>query len=487
LRINSDNQAHSLSIDIDDNGQITPSDAQAHPLALKISPRHAVLGIGVAAVVAGIVETMTAAHPSASLTLLSVGSSIAGAVVIASFVLKASIPSFERLIEAHRERANRAEEQYRAIFDNSVEGIFQTTPDGRYLKANPKLAEIYGYSSPAQMIASLTNISAQLYVEPGKREEFIRMLEENDKVLGFESQVRKRTGEIIWIRENARAIRDENGALSSFEGTVLDISLRKRAESEVQNSRLQERTNASNIQQTLLLGKPPEDLPWLKISAYTLPSHAIDGDFFDFYQHDDTTFDVLVGDVMGKGVAAALLGASIKSSYLRAIGKLLYVNPAHQLPSPEQIVERMHQKLTAQFIQLETFATLCCLRFDKSNGMLTYVDCGHTKTLHCASNGALFKLESECVPLGFSIREQYVQHKINYSPGDIFLCYSDGVTEAANSAGEQFGCERLEQLVIEGRSASPASLINTIRQAVLDHCDGVPLGDDLTVVAIAAK
>ena len=134
-------------------------------------------------------------------------------------------------IEASAEALRLAEQKYRSIFEHATEGIFQTTPDGQYLSANPTLARIYGYASPAELIASLTNISRQLYVLPGRRDEFIRLMRTDGVVTAFESQVYRHDESIIWILENARAVRDElSGELLYYEGMVQDITARKRAE-----------------------------------------------------------------------------------------------------------------------------------------------------------------------------------------------------------------------------------------------------------------
>ena len=126
-----------------------------------------------------------------------------------------------------------AELRYRSIFENALEGIFQTTRDGRYLAANPALARMYGYDSPDAMIAALRDIEHQLYVTPGRREEFMRQMQANGRVTGFESQVRTRDGSVIWISENARAVHGADGVLRYFEGTVEDISERKAAEGRI--------------------------------------------------------------------------------------------------------------------------------------------------------------------------------------------------------------------------------------------------------------
>src|SRR5437899_929947 len=101
-----------------------------------------------------------------------------------------------------------AEEKYHSVFDHLVEGIFQTTPDGHYLMANAALARIYGYATPEELIASLTDIGRSLYVEAGRRDEFIRLMQEHDTISGFESQIYRKDGTIIWISENCRGARD---------------------------------------------------------------------------------------------------------------------------------------------------------------------------------------------------------------------------------------------------------------------------------------
>ncbi len=127
-----------------------------------------------------------------------------------------------------------AEAKYKSIFENAIEGIFQTTIDGRYLIANPMLAQIYGYPSAESLISNVTNIANQIYVNPLRRQEFINVLRTHDTVPNFESQVYRRDGTKIWISENVRAVRDLDGTLIGFEGTVQDISQRKRAEAESQ-------------------------------------------------------------------------------------------------------------------------------------------------------------------------------------------------------------------------------------------------------------
>lgn len=133
----------------------------------------------------------------------------------------------------HEESLAEAERRYRSIFENATEGIFQTTENGTYLAVNSALARIYGYDSPSAMIEDLSNISLQLYVDPGRRTEFLRQMNLNGKVTDFESRVYTHDGSIIWISENAHTVYGPGGNLLYFEGTVVDISARKSLETEI--------------------------------------------------------------------------------------------------------------------------------------------------------------------------------------------------------------------------------------------------------------
>jgi sigma-B regulation protein RsbU (phosphoserine phosphatase) len=141
-------------------------------------------------------------------------------------------------IERHREHVLLIEEKdnYYGVFDHLVEGIFRTTPEGNYLLANIALAEIYGYNSPVELMASIKDIAGRLYVEPGRREEFVRLMREHDTLSGFESEIYRKDGTRIWISENCRAVRDANGRLMYYEGTVQDITQRRQMGEALQRS-----------------------------------------------------------------------------------------------------------------------------------------------------------------------------------------------------------------------------------------------------------
>ncbi|MDJ1177943.1 EAL domain-containing protein [Roseofilum sp. BLCC_M91] len=147
-----------------------------------------------------------------------------------------------RFITAHHQELKRQEAEcalreselkYRSIFENISQGIFQSTPDGRYLSANRFLAHLYGYDSPEALIEGLTNIDRQLYVDPNRRQQLKKLTQQQGIVYDFESQIYRRDGEIIWISETQRAVADEEGNVVYYEGTVEDITARRQAEEQL--------------------------------------------------------------------------------------------------------------------------------------------------------------------------------------------------------------------------------------------------------------
>ncbi len=130
------------------------------------------------------------------------------------------------------EALRRAEEKYRNIFENSAHGIFQSTPAGRFLNVNPAMARLYGYDTTDELINAVSNIAEQFYVNPAERAIFVQILEENNVISRFETRNRKKDGSLIYISLNAHIVRDADGAILYYEGTVDDITVRKEAEAE---------------------------------------------------------------------------------------------------------------------------------------------------------------------------------------------------------------------------------------------------------------
>jgi PAS domain S-box-containing protein len=136
----------------------------------------------------------------------------------------------EKALRAARRALLANERKYRGFFENAVEGVYQSTVEGRYLDANPSLAKLYGYATPREMMKAIGNIARDVYVQPDMRRRFQGMIERDGEVRDLEYQVRRRDGKVLWISENARVVRSRMGRILFYEGTIRDITPLKEAE-----------------------------------------------------------------------------------------------------------------------------------------------------------------------------------------------------------------------------------------------------------------
>lgn len=123
----------------------------------------------------------------------------------------------------------RAEENYRSIFLNALEGLYVSTPEGRFIRVNPALARMFGYASPDEMLSDVNDIRRQIYVQPGRRDEFFALIQRSDEVTDFESEVCRHDGTRFWMSESVRVVRSPDGSILHFEGVALDITQQREA------------------------------------------------------------------------------------------------------------------------------------------------------------------------------------------------------------------------------------------------------------------
>ena len=254
---------------------------------------------------------------------------------------------------------------------------------------------------------------------------------------------------------------------------------------ELHAAREREVETGFKIQNMLLLDKPPRDLPGIDVAALTVPSQQISGDFYGFLLHENHCLDVVIADVMGKGIPAALLGAAAKSHFPEAMWHLMSTAAPGELPAPRDLVTLAHTHMARELIELESFVTLCYARIDRRARCLELVDCGHTGTLHLqARTGRCLIIHGSNAPLGVIEGEIFDQLSVPFDTGDVFLFYSDGVTEARDEHGELFGAQRLIECVQRNAAVPPVALIEAVRDAAVAFSRSSPLRDDLTCVAI---
>lgn len=241
----------------------------------------------------------------------------------------------------HEKAMLEAERRYRSIFENANEGIFQTTQDGHYLAVNPALASIYGYESPQQLITALYDISQQLYVDPKRRDQFTELLSTNNSVSNFESQVYRKDKSIIWISENAHVVHDADGEILYYEGTVEDITSRKKYEQHITHQATHD--ELTGLPNRTLLAQRIEEA--ILETATTGSSFAVVFFDLDNFKIINDTMGHAAGDVLICKVAERLLAVLREGDTVARIGGdefvLLLRGVQKNCGTISQIIERV--------------------------------------------------------------------------------------------------------------------------------------------------
>lgn len=344
-----------------------------------------------------------------------------------------------------------AEAKYRSIFQNTAEGIFQTTTDGHYISANPALARIYGYESPEELITNLTDVEQQLYVEHNRRGEFMRLLENQDVVTGFESQIYRKDGRLIWISENARAIRDEDGVPLYYEGTVEDITDRKYSEAVLRQRAEQERLVAAmtqRIRQSLEL----EEI--LNTTVAEVREFLQSDRAFIYRFEPDWSGNIMVESVTSSWLS--ILSMRIKDSYF--VGTSGEAYKQGRIQAIEDIytagLSQCHLDLLVQ-LQVRASLIVPILQGNQLWGLLVVQQCSGPRQWQPLEIDLLKQLAAQ---VGIAIQQSELYHQLQQANQELQrLATSDGLTQVANRRCFDEYLEREWQRTI--REAAPLSLI----------------------------
>jgi len=236
---------------------------------------------------------------------------------------------------------------------------------------------------------------------------------------------------------------------------------------------LRELELAAQVQRLFLpSGKPVT--PGLEIAGMMHAARGVGGDYYDYFPVDAHTTQIVVADVAGKGVPAALL--------MSATAAAMRFGANHDRNMLEQ-VQRLNTGILLASDD-ERYVTLLIAEIDTHRRTIRYVNCGHNPALlFRAKTGTLTHIDSSCPPIGLSPEELCELASEDLSPGDVLVFYTDGVTEAENRLGEEFGMERLSTTVRSGSSLSAEDLMNSIYNAAADFC-GDRFNDDVTILVV---
>jgi diguanylate cyclase (GGDEF)-like protein/PAS domain S-box-containing protein len=242
-----------------------------------------------------------------------------------------------------------AERRYRGIFDNAIEGIFRSSVDGRFIEANPALAQICGYESVDELVTTCRDIGRQVYVDPQRRAEFIRLVNVRGSVSGFESQIFRKNGDVIWVSENARAVIDEQGNVQAYEGMLADITERKRYQARIeQQANYDTLTGLAN--RSLLQDRLRQSMLACSTYGTCLAVAFIDLDRFKFI---NDSLGHQVGDELLKCMAKRLLTCVRDIDTVARLGGDEFVLLINDLGGPEplrKMMERIHAVIAEPWV-----------------------------------------------------------------------------------------------------------------------------------------
>jgi sigma-B regulation protein RsbU (phosphoserine phosphatase) len=245
--------------------------------------------------------------------------------------------------------------------------------------------------------------------------------------------------------------------------------------SEEERRRLESELEMSQVVQRALMPHRAPVIEGVEIAAFSRPAEIIGGDYFDFFKFRDGSDGLIIADVSGHGVSAAMFVSSLQT----AIQTM-----APDANTPAEILERIN-RFYIHNINFTTFVTIFLARYDKHARTLTYVNSGHNPpALFCMDDGSIRWLTKTAPAIGLAENYFPRMETLRLSEGDLLLLYTDGLTEALNDDMQQFGAERLAGILQNASALSASGLLQAIRQGVGAYGGDVPLADDLTLVAM---
>jgi sigma-B regulation protein RsbU (phosphoserine phosphatase) len=246
--------------------------------------------------------------------------------------------------------------------------------------------------------------------------------------------------------------------------------------SDDQKRRLEQDLELSHKVQKALLPKESPAIPGVRVAAFIQPAEIVGGDYFDFVRFRDGTHGVAIADVMGKGVSASMLVASLQAS-LRIL--------APEYDSPADVIRRLNA-LFYHNIHLIKFISIVLARYNPDTHVLEYCNAGHNPPLliHAGNGAVIEKLNPTGAAIGLTDTMKFENVQTTLNVGDSLLLYTDGATEARNAATEEFGERRITEFLAANASLEPKALLEEMRRALTTFTQSASFHDDLTLLAM---
>ena len=268
-----------------------------------------------------------------------------------------------------------------------------------------------------------------------------------------------------------------NRMTDSVQKLILESKEKERLESELEIAR--------EVQSQLFPREIPQ-LQTLELSGSCQPARMVSGDYYDFMRIDPNWTALAMGDVAGKGISAALLMASIQSSLRAQLNVRTLPSGPGQANGLPRLISELTSRLNQQLYEItssEKYATFFCALVNDCSGQLFYTNAGHLPPLLIRNQHA-HKLDIHGMVLGAFPNQSYGQGNIKLQPGDLLVAYTDGITEPENEYGEEFGEERLAELLVQNANKPFAELTSLIAAAVRDWSISPEQQDDMTLLML---
>ncbi len=290
-----------------------------------------------------------------------------------------------------------------------------------------------------------------------------------EHILTLDTALQKANEKTLGLCEVCRDYVEESRLQMDYTACVCIEHLSGRERAQLEN----DLELSQKVQKALLPHNVPE-IHGLEVAAFSQPARIVGGDYFDFVRMRDGSHAIVIADVMGKGMPASMLMASLQAS-------LHIISPENT--EPAEVVARLNH-LFCHNIRLTKFVTLFFARYNEANGMLTYCNAGHNPPLVHRADGIMEPLLPTGAAIGLIEQTTFSQNAITLRKGDRVLLYTDGVVESMNGEQELFGQERLENLLHENSGSSVQAMIGMLKEKLHKFAGTTTPSDDTTVIAL---
>ncbi len=373
------------------------------------------------------------------------------------------------------EALRQSEERFDLAVRGSDAGIWDWNLRTDTVYFSPRWKSMLGHADD-EIIGHYSEWEGRLH--PGDRERALRTIraymEGRTTDYELEHRLRHKDGSYRWILARGAAVRDEDGRLTRMVGSHIDITLHKQTLEQL-NDKLIQLQAAQRIQQSLLPHHAPR-LPGADIAGFSCPAAYAGGDMYDYLPMIGGDLGIVIGDVSGHGIAAALHMASTHA-FLRSL--------AQTCATIGEIMTRANHFVHEE-IDPENFVTLMLVRFDPTSRTLTYANAGHPPGLVLDAHGQVkAELKSSRIALGIQDHLDFsVGDPITLQTGDLVVLITDGILDVESPGGDLFGSERVLDTIRAAQAGTCQEILDDLRRALDRHADTQQPRDDLTALVL---